>query len=332
MRHSPSSLYPRSALVTFLADTFTPQPSLGTLADIQAARVSFAAQPFSWLVGPVDPDVGITYGTATARDGWQIPLRLYRPRRVRDTDDALPVVVFAHGGGFIEGNVVMYDQLCADVASGACAVVVSVDYRLAPEHRAPTAALDVVDAVRWIVRSGPVLRVEPHRLGLLGDSAGGNLAAVAAQQLRDEGVTVGHQALIYPVTDLTMTARSIDEHANAPILTKEVMHACRGHYAPPPQDWSDPVVSPLFGRLQGLPPTLIQTADVDPLRDDGATYAEALGRAGVPVRHTNYVRAPHGFAFSPRLSPCGPQQRAELVTEIRRHLYAGGAPGAPRAG
>jgi acetyl esterase len=328
MRHSPRALYPRSALLTFLADALTPQVALGSLEEIQAARRSFPTErpPFSWVVGSADRSVGITYGTAQARDGWEIPLRLYRSRAARDTDTDVPVIVFAHGGGFIQGNVVMYDPLCSGLAASVHAVVVSVDYRLAPEHRAPTAAHDVVDAARWVVGRPEVLRADTSRLALVGDSSGGNLAAVTAQQLRDEGMPVRHQALIYPATDMTMSSLSIQEHAHAPVLTEEVMVACRQHYAPPPQDWTDPAVSPLFGRLEGLAPALVQTADVDPLRDDGVRYAEALRHAGVSVRHTNYVRVPHGFAFAPTLSPSGPQQRAELVAELRSHLYAVGAP------
>ena len=156
-------------------------------------------------------------------------------------------------------------------------VVVSVDYRMAPEHRAPVAVDDCVDATTWVGVSGDVLRADTSRMAVAGDSAGGNLAAVVAQVLRDHGDTrLRHQALIYPATDLTMSSPSIGEHANAAGLTKRSMDAFRDHYVPAGHDLRDPLLSPLFGRLDGLPPALVQTADLDPLRDDGTRYAAAI--------------------------------------------------------
>jgi acetyl esterase len=235
-------------------------------------------------------------------------------------------VVFLHGGGWVQGNVVMYDPLCMHVAEQVRAVVVSVDYRLAPEHRAPTAAHDAVDATTWVADHGDVLRADTGRLGIFGDSAGGNLATVVAQLLRDRGDTrLRHQALIYPALDMTLASPSIDELADAPMLTRANILAFREHYAPEGSDWAEPLVSPLFGRLDGLAPALVQTADRDPLRDDGLRYAAALRGAGVPVRVTNYVRLPHGFASFPGACPTGAQHRAELVAEMRSHLRDEGA-------
>lgn len=277
-------------------------------------------KPFSWLLGRVDPAVGITFGTAPARDGYEIPLRIYRPRAIRDAQSDVPVIVFFHGGGWVLGNVVNYDPLCTHLATEVGAVVVSVDYRLAPEHPAPTAAHDAVDATTWIAAQSDVLRADAHRLAVCGDSAGANLAAVVAQAVRDGGADwIRHQALLYPATDLTMASPSIDEHAHAPILTRTSILAFREHYVPD-RDWENPIVSPLFGRLEGLPPALVQTADLDPIRDDGTRYAVALRSAGVETRHTNYLKVPHGFASFPGASAAGPQQRWELVSELRRHL------------
>jgi acetyl esterase len=281
----------------------------------------------------VDRSVGITYGTAPARDGYDVPLRIYRPRSLRDTDTDAPVVVFFHGGGFVEGNVVSYDPLCTHLAARVRAVVVSVDYRLAPEHRAPTAALDAYDATSWLALQGPVLRADTTRMAVVGDSAGGALAAVTAQLMRDLGSSpLRHQALIYPSTDMTLGSPSILEHARAPMLTRDSILAFRSHYAPREADWREPLVSPLFGRLEGLPPALVQTADLDPIRDDGARYAEALRAAGVPVVHTHYRRVPHGFASMPGATPAGRRHRAELVAELRGHLYPAGVPDRPVAG
>lgn len=277
-------------------------------------------RPHSWVTGLADPAVGITFGTAPARDGYEIPLRIYRPRAIRDVQDDVPVIVWFHGGGWVLGNVVNYDPLCTHLAAQVGAVVVSVDYRLAPEHPAPTAAHDAVDATTWIAAQSDVLRADAHRLAVAGDSAGGNLAAVVAQVVHASGSDwIRHQALLYPATDLTMASPSIDEHANAPILSRDSILAFRDLYSPE-QDWENPLLSPLFGDLAGLPPALVQTADLDPIRDDGTRYAVALREAGVEVRLTNYLRVPHGFASFPGVSAAGSQHRWELVSELRRHL------------
>ena len=244
------------------------------------------------------------------------------PEEVESVTD-VPVVVWFHGGGWVWGNVVDYDPICTLLAAEVGAVVVSVDYRMAPEHRAPRAALDAVDATTWVAASGDVLRADTSRMAVAGDSAGGNLAAVVAQVMRDHGMTnLRHQALLYPATDLTMASPSLVEHAHAPVLDRRAVDAFRDHYLPPGADPRDPLVSPLWGELAGLPPALVQTADRDPIRDDGVRYAEALEAAGVPVRLTNYVGVPHGFAVFPGATPVGRQQRAELVTELTRALRA----------
>jgi acetyl esterase len=276
--------------------------------------------PFSWVTGVPDPAVGITFGTAPARDGYEIPLRIYRPRAIRDAQDDVPVIVYLHGGGWVLGNVLSHDPLCTHLATQVGAVVVSVDYRLAPEHPAPTAALDAVDATTWVAAQSDVLRADAHNLAVCGDSAGANLAAVVEQDEKSGGAdSIRHQALICPVTVLRLQSPSVDEHADAPILTKASMLAFRDLYAAG-QDLRDPLLSPLFGELSGLPPALVQTADLDPIRDDGARYADALRAAGVSTRHTNYLRVPHGFVSFPGACAAGAQQRWELVSELRRHL------------
>jgi acetyl esterase len=339
MRHSPIAMYPRTALLSALLDGLARHPiERQTLAQIQAGRGTVYPDrpPISWITGGGNRAVGVTFGTAQARDGYDIPVRIYRPRRVRDTETDVPVVVYLHGGGWVQGNVVMYDPLCMHLAEQVRAVVVSVDYRLAPEHRAPVAAHDAIDATRWVAGHGGALRADGRRLALCGDSAGGNLAAVVAQAFRDdhgpETSPIRHQALIYPATDLTMSSPSIDELAEAPMLTRRNMLALREHYAPAGTDYTDPILSPLFGDLEGLPPALIQTADLDPLRDDGIRYAEALRAAHVAVRLTNYLRVPHGFASYPGVVSTGAQHRAELVGELRTHLYAVGIPTAATGG
>jgi acetyl esterase len=285
------------------------------------AKVTPAVPPFTWITGPVFRDVRREDSRFTARDGHEVPLRVYRPAKSRE---APPVVVFFHGGGWVVGNTRRYDPLCTFIARSVGVVVVSVDYRLAPEHRAPTAVNDCVDAVRWLGEHADSLGGNVSRLAVSGDSAGGNLAAVVCQVVRDEGgPTIAHQALLYPGTDATKSQPSIVEHAHGPILTEAKIDAFLDHYL----GWgglsaADPLVSPLWAASHAdLPPALVQTADLDPLRDEGALYAERLAAAGIPVRHTNYVGVPHGFASFPGATAIGQQHRAELAAEMSRHLH-----------
>ena len=282
------------------------------------------------VIGRIDPSVVIASAVAPTRDGASLPLRVYRPGH---GDAPMPVVVFFHGGGWVQGNVVNYDPICTSLAAGLGALVVSVDYRMAPEHAAPTAAYDCIDVTDWLTRRAGDFGGDPRRLAVAGDSAGGNLAAVVTMAFRDQDRDeIRAQALIYPATDMTMSSPSIDEHAHAPILTKANMLAFRAHYlgsAPGALTDRDPLVSPLFGRLDGLPPALIQTADLDPLRDDGLRYAAALESAGVTVRLTNYLGAPHGFTSFPGVYRSGAASRSEMIEFLRGYLNAPtSAPGA----
>ena len=313
----------RTAAFTTVVDRLIRKPVWSMdEAEIQASRTMAFPQSrlTHGLLGAVSADVGIGFATAPARDGYEIPLRTYRPHGMRGRGP-LPVVMFFHGGGWVLGNVVNYDPVCALLSDELDALVLSVDYRMAPEHRAPTAAHDCIDASRWVVGNGVAVGADPTRMAVCGDSAGGNLAAVVAQAFRDDGLaSIRHQRLVYPATDLTMSSPSVREHAEGAILTKRSMDCFVEHYVPDPARRRDPIVSPLFGDLEGLPPALIQTADLDPLRDDGIRYADALRAAGVEVRLTNYLGAPNGFASFPGATPIGAQHRAEILGEMRRAL------------
>jgi acetyl esterase len=314
----------RTAALSWLVDLLIPSVADLDHDGIQAARARTVPRGrlAGRVTGGVDPRVGITYGTAPARDDFEIPLRIYRPRALPDSDTDVPVVMWFHGGGWVVGNLLDADPICTFIAAEVGAVVVSVDYRMAPEHRAPVAALDCVDATTWVQVSGDVLRADTHRMAVAGDSAGGNLAAVVAQVLRDHGIdALRHQALVYPATDLTMSSPSLAEMPHAALLDRRAIDAYVDHYLAPGHDPRDPLVSPLFGTVEGLPPALVQTADLDPIRDDGLRYAEALRAAGVPVRVTNYLQVPHGFVSMPGATPVGRQARAELVTELARALH-----------
>lgn len=315
-------------LTTYLDNVGRVDITDATQADIERARAQVfpTTPPFSWITGRVSEDVTIDDGSAPVRDGAQVPLRWYTPSGNRP---GRPLVVYFHGGGWVQGSTRMYDPLCSHLASELDAVVVSVDYRMAPEHRAPVAAHDAIDVTRWLHEHAN-RDLDAARLAVCGDSAGGNLAAIVAQQLadltRDGQPVIRHQALIYPATDLTLASPSIREHADGAILTEAKIHTFRGHYlgeGPDALSPSDPLVSPLFGEAKGVAPALIQTGDLDPIRDDGSRYADVLRAAGVEVRATNYVSLPHGFASFPGVTRSGTQHRAELVGELRRHLGDG---------
>jgi acetyl esterase/lipase len=232
--------------------------------------------------------------------------------------------------------------MCGSVARGVGAVVVSVDYRLAPTHRFPAAVEDCYAALTWAAEHAAELGAGGP-IGVMGESAGGNLSAVISLLARDRGgPVIAHQALLYPVTDMTDAGSqtpSVKANANAPILTAQDMTAFRSMYFGPETDSgsgsdsdsdsnsggdrADPKASPLLAEdHSGLPPALVVIAEHDPLRDDGANYAAALRAAGVPVRFTEYVGMPHGFMNFPGLCRGAPRALAELLTEQKAVLSA----------
>lgn len=218
--------------------------------------------------------------------------RLYRPH----ADGPTPTLLYLHGGGFVVGDVEAYDFQTRTLAEVAGVTLLSLDYRLAPENPFPAAVEDAVAVARWTVSQAETLGGDPARVAIGGDSAGANLAAVAAQTLRDEPAGLSAQVLIYPITDFVNPHPSRDENADAPLLTKDRMEWFDAHYVSDGVDPADPRVSPLLAKdLSGLPPAIMVTAGHDPLRDEGDAYAEAMAAAGVPVRHLRYDSLIHGF-------------------------------------
>jgi acetyl esterase/lipase len=253
----------------------------------------------------------------TVRDGSPIGVRVYRP----PGSGPFPLVVNFHGGGWVIGSLAMAESVCSRLASALPAVVVSVDYRLAPEFRFPTAVNDAFDATVWAHTNADELGADGTRLAVMGDSAGGNLAAAVTLLAHDQGPGISAQALLYPTLDLTLASPSMAENAHAPVLTRSHMRAYRDYYLGPHGDPEDPLASLLLADdLAGLPPALIQTAQFDPLRDDGARYADRLHDAGVPVRHTCFDGMAHGFATFPGVFRKAPRAFDELVDHLRGYL------------
>jgi acetyl esterase len=202
------------------------------------------------------------------------------------------------------------------------AAVVSVAYRLAPANRFPAAVEDAYASAAWFAGHGDELGADGRRLAVMGDSAGGNLAAVVCLAARDRGgPAIRHQTLVYPCTDLTLASPSMASNAHAPLLTADEVRVYVDHYLGPGADRSHPYASPLLAAdHSGLPPALVQVAEHDPIRDDGRRYAEALRDAGVPVRLTEYVGMPHGYITLPGLCRSAGQALAEICQELSGHL------------
>lgn len=244
-------------------------------------------------------------------------------RHYRAERDGAALVVFFHGGGFVLGDLDTHDDLCRLICRDAGVHVLSVDYRLAPEHKAPAAAEDAFAAYRWALEHAAEIGADPGCVVVAGDSAGGNLAAVVAQCARDEEVALpALQLLIYPVTDLCSDRRSKTLFADGYFLTKRDMDWFREKYLGGAEvDPSDPLVSPLLADdLTGLPPALILTAGFDPLRDEGNEYAEALRSAGVTVDLRQQRSLVHAFASFFPLGGGSATATGEMISALRAHL------------
>jgi acetyl esterase len=248
-----------------------------------------------------------------------VPMRVYRP----SGDGPHPTLMFIHGGGFVIGDLEGYDAQCRVLCSRVGATVVSIDYRLAPEHPFPAGVEDALAAFDWVVanESGP--------FAVGGDSAGGNLSAVVAQARSSE---LAAQLLLYPATDMLTERPSLEENGEGLLLTRDDMEWFHGHYLGGDEALrSDPRVSPgLAEDLTGLPPALVYTAQYDPLRDDGDAYAAALSKAGVKVIHRRFDGLVHGFFALGPLSAAA-QAAVDTVCDDLRALLASRSDKAPAA-
>lgn len=260
--------------------------------------------------------VGEVRNTRVPVAGGEIGVRIYRPAG----EGPHPLVVFFHGGGWVIGNLDTHDAQCRDLCNGSRAVVVAVDYRLAPEHRFPTAAEDCYAATCWAAEQAESLGADADRIAVVGDSAGGNLATVVAHMVQDRGgPALRQQVLLYPVLDADFDTASYHENAEGYLLTRDGMIWFWDQYCPDAEQRLHPYAAPLRAeRLAGLPPALILTAEFDPLRDEGEAYGARLEAEGVATETLRYDGFPHFFIALSRLAPAGRAGMDKVCKALRR--------------
>lgn len=263
------------------------QPPLNTLTPAQA-RASAEARPLA-----TGPEVARVEDRTIPGPASEIPVRVYTPSGT----GPVPTLLYFHGGGWVVGTLDMSDGTCRNLCVGGECVVVSVDYRLAPEAKFPAASDDCYAVVEWVSRNASAIGARGDRIAVGGGSAGANLAAVVCLMARDRGgPALAFQLLVYPVTDRNFETDSYRQNAEGYMLTRDSMIWYWDQYLNNPSEASDPYAAPLQARdLAGLPPALVLTAEFDPLRDEGEAYAHRLEAAGVPTRCIRYDGLVHGF-------------------------------------
>jgi len=306
----------RSAAMVLDMIRLSGAPATNTLTPEQARTAYRAART---ALSPEPPPLAdIRDLTAPGRNG-TIPLRLYR-----DGTNPAPRagMIYLHGGGWVIGDLDTHDVVCRQIAQRTGAIVVSVDYRMGPEHKFPAAVEDAIDATAFVSTNAADLGIDPHRLAIAGDSAGGNLAAVVALDARDNhGPSIALQALIYPSIAMSMTSPSQEQFAEGYGLTRETMIYFRNHYLRSNDDTQDWRASPIRAtRHENLPPALIITAGFDPLRDEGEDYATTLIKAGIPVTIRRFPGQIHGFITMGRIIP----EATDAINEIADAMAARG--------
>jgi acetyl esterase len=297
-----------------LLDQFPPMPDFDSL-DLALLRAGFDQS----TLAPGEPEpVAQVENRRIPGPAGEIPVRVYRP----EARGALPALCYFHGGGFVLCNLETHDGVCRSLANAARCAVVSVDYRLAPEHPFPAAPEDCYAATRWVAEQGGEIGVDASRIAVGGDSAGGNLTAVVAQMARDRrGPRLAYQLLVYPVTDARFDTASYRDNAEGYFLTTAMMKWFWKKYLADAADALHPYASPLRAKdLAGLPPGLCITAEYDPLRDEGEAYAARLREAGVPVATSRYDGMFHGFFGMGALLDQGRTAVAEAAEALRKAL------------
>lgn len=291
-------------------------PPIDTIAPAEARRQYREVRATLRPPAPSLPDVR---DLKTDGKGGPVPLRLYRP-----TDGVLPAFVFFHGGGWVVGDLDTHDVVCRQIARDAGAVVIAVDYRLAPEHPFPAASDDAWSATTWIAAHAGELGLDPARIAVGGDSAGGGLAAVVAVRARDSRkLRLAFQVLVYPVVDLRAESASYSKYAQGYLLTRAAMQWYVGQYAPTPQAVHDWHASPLLAPwVHGVAPALIVAAELDPLIDEGEAYARRLRGARVPVDYQVVPGMVHGFLTMGGKVDAANRAVATIASALRRSWSA----------
>ncbi|MEM6256189.1 MAG: alpha/beta hydrolase [Cyanobacteria bacterium P01_D01_bin.156] len=290
----------------------TYQLSLPEIKERNAAQFN---GPLAWIfLGPKLSLPRVVNSRVTGRHG-PIPVRLYYPR----LDDDLPVIVFFHGGGWVTGSLETHDRLCRRIAKGTGALIMAVDYRLAPWHKYPIPLEDCYDAVLWASSQAKSLGADANQLVVMGDSAGGNMAAAVCLMARDlSGPKIHRQILLYPAVDGTLSCGSHQRYGEAPLLTQTAVHFFRAQYMKTLADTEEAYFSPLLAKsLEQLPPAFILTAEYDPLHDEAEAFAEQLSAAGGTVIYKNYPGMVHAFLHFPRFCSGAAAAFAAIVEDIK---------------
>ena len=307
---------PLDAIVKGLLDQMAadPQPKLWELAPAQGREMYRAMaqvlEPPAIAIGKID-------NVAMPGPAGEIKLRIYTP--VAGGATALPCLVYFHGGGWVIGDLDTHDALCRTLANETGARVVAVDYRLAPEHKFPAAADDAFAAVKWVESNAATLVIDPNRIAVAGDSAGGNLAAVVSLMAKQKGgPRIVHQLLIYPVTQWKADTGSMNSFAEGYFLERQTMHWFFDQYASA-TDANDWRLSPLAAPdVSGLPRAYVVTAGFDPLKDEGKAYADKLNRAGVAAVYIDYPGMVHGFFNMQAVLPAAREAIADAAKAVRQ--------------
>jgi acetyl esterase len=282
------------AAAVFKAFQEAGRPAYETLTPSEAREYYLQAR---LVTNPDPPELKSVEPLSIPSSHGSIPARIYTPKTLRQADGPAGGLVFFHGGGWVIGDLDSHDVACRKLAVEGQLIVISVDYRRAPEHKFPAAVEDAIAATAWIAAHAREFGIDPERLLVGGDSAGGNLAAVVALAARDgNGPSISGQVLIYPATDFAMTHASHREPETSILLTHSVIRWFRDHYLNGEADVGDWRASPARANtLAGLPPAYVLTAGADPLRDEGDEYARRLKEAGVAVTHRTFPGQFHGF-------------------------------------
>lgn len=293
------------------------RPPYETVGHVTARELYLAGRVVS---NPEPPELETAGPLSIPGPHGAIPARIYTPKQLRKTDGLAPCLVFFHGGGWVIGDLDTHDVVCRKLAHEGELIVISVDYRLAPEHKFPTAADDAIAATKWVAANSAKLGIDATRISVGGDSAGGNLAAVVALATRDgDGPNLAGQVLIYPATDFAMSHPSHREPETSILLTHSVIKWFCNHYLNSTADIHHWKASPARAEtLAGLPPSYVMTAGADPLRDEGDEYAARLKQAGVPVTYRHFPGQFHGFFTMGKLLP----QANVALSEIAGWLKA----------